>query len=264
MLKILAIHGSPHKGQTCEAAMEFLKELGNKTDIETRHVYLFQQRLEFCRGCGTCVTHGEDGCPHKDGFREVHAAIRDADAVIVTTPVYALQVTALVKNFIDRSSYVMHRPCYFGKWFMSVSTQYFTGDKEVEKYLADVMRFWGFNVMPGLRITMTQKRDEVRKRIGAAVTRFQAIERRARFPVPTWKDLMMFRFRRSAMGSKRFADVFPRDVGYFREKGWLEAPYYYDVRLDPLKRAAGLVFDAVGRAMMGSGNRQDATRSAIR
>lgn len=264
MLKILVIHGSPHKGQTYDATMAFLKELGDRTGIDVRHVFLFQQRLEFCRGCGTCVTHGEDGCPNKDGFREVHAAMRDADAAIVTTPVYALQVTALVKNFVDRSSYIMHRPCYFGKWFMSISTQFYSGDKAVAKYLADVMRFWGFNVIPGLRLTMSQDKRAIATRITTAAGRFHAATQRAKHPVPTWKDLMMFRFRRVAMGSRSFADMFPRDVAYFRDKGWLEAPYYYDVRLGPLKQAAGRIFDAAGRAMTGRGDQHDATGAAAR
>lgn len=41
--------------------------------------------------------HGEDRCPNNDGLQEIHGIIRDVNAVIITTPVYALQVTALVK-----------------------------------------------------------------------------------------------------------------------------------------------------------------------
>ncbi len=230
--------------------MEFLAQLGARIEIEVKHVFLFQEHVEQCRGCGTCVTRGEERCPSKDRLREIHALISDADALILTTPVYALQVTALVKNFIERSSYVFHRPCYFGKWFMSISTQFYSGDKEVEKYLASVMNFWGFNVLPGLRLTMSQKSVVIQKNIAAAVERFQSVQIHARFPVPKLKDFMMFRFRRTVMKSKSYLEEFPRDVEYFREHGWLQSPYYYDVHLNPLKKVIGSLFDALGRKLV--------------
>lgn len=173
--------------------------------------------------------------------------MREADAVIVTTPVYALQVTALVKNFIERSSYIMHRPCYFGKWFMPLSTQYIGGDKDVEKYLASVMRFWGFNVIPGLRLTMSWDKNKIDRTVTTAADRFRKAVEQTGFPSPTFVDLMMFRFRRQAMRGKSYPETFPRDVEYFRERGWLESPYYYDVRLNPLLSAAGAGFDVLGR-----------------
>jgi len=40
MLKILTIHGSPHKGKTYDATMEFLKELQNRIEIEVKHTYI--------------------------------------------------------------------------------------------------------------------------------------------------------------------------------------------------------------------------------
>jgi multimeric flavodoxin WrbA len=263
MLKILTIHGGPHKGQTYEATMEFLNKLENQTEIEVKHVFLSQEHLELCRGCGNCICLGEDKCPSKDGILEIHAKMQDSDAVIITSPVYALQVSALVKNFLERSAYIMHRPCYFGKWFMSISTQAYSGDKDVAKYLASVMHFSGFNIIPGLRLTVapgnetTAQKKINNKKTNTAVKQFQAIDKKDKFPVPTWKELMMFRFRRSVINSKSYMDVFPRDVDYFRENNWLTTTYYYDVHLNPLMKIAGRFFDALGRKMMKSDGKQD-------
>jgi multimeric flavodoxin WrbA len=243
--------------------MEFLKELENRIEIEIKHIFLFQEHLELCRGCGTCVVFGEERCPIKDGILEIHAMMHDADAVIITTPVYALQVSALVKNFLERSAYIMHRPYYFGKWFMSISTQAFSGDKDVAKYLANVMQFFGFNIIPGLRLTAspgdktTKHISAFKKKINIAVNQFQAIGEKNRFPVPSLKELMMFRFRRSGITSKSYMDSFPRDVEYFLENDWLRTVYYYDVHLNPLKKITGRFFDALGRKMMKSNNIQD-------
>lgn len=261
MLKILIIHGSPHKGQTYKATMEFLEELGNRIEVEVKHIFLFQEQLELCRGCGICVVSDENRCPNKDDIQMIHTLMQDSDAIIITTPVYAMQVSALVKNFLERSAYIIHRPSFFGKWFMSISTQAFSGDKDVAKYLANVMHFWGFNIIPGLRLTLapgdTQKKA-IRKKITAAVDQFQAIEKQTRFPVPSWKDFMMFRFRRSGITSKSFSDTFPRDLEYFQENDWLRSPYYYDVHLNPLRRVTGRFFDALGRKLMKSESQQEA------
>ena len=34
-----------------------------------------------------------------------------------------------------------------------------------------------------------------------------------------------------------------RDYTYYRDKGWFGADYFYPVRLNPLKKAAGRLFD---------------------
>jgi hypothetical protein len=206
---------------------------------------------------------GEDRCPNKDGIREIHAIIQDYDVVIITTPIYALQVTALVKIFLERSAYIMHRPCYFGKWFMSISTQAIFGDKDVAKYLTSVMHSWGFNIIPSLRLTIAlgnqtaAQKNKTHKIINANVKRFRAIEKKSRFPVPKWKDFMMFRVRRSVMNSRSFLDIFPRDVEYFRENNWFKAPYYYDIHINPFMKVIGRLFDVLGRKMIKSDSKQE-------
>jgi len=87
---------------------------------------------------------------------------------------------------------------------MSISTQAFSGDKDVASYLANAMQFWGFNIIPGLRLTVapgdqtTAQKSAIDKKINAAVNRFQTIEKQVRYTVPIWKDFMMFRIRRSS------------------------------------------------------------------
>jgi multimeric flavodoxin WrbA len=39
----------------------------------------------------------------------------EADGVIFASPIYTFHVTGLMKNFIDRFSYCVHRPRFFGK-----------------------------------------------------------------------------------------------------------------------------------------------------
>lgn len=66
-LKVLVIHGSPHQGQTYETTMAFLKALGDRAEVDAKHVFLFQEKLAWCLGCGACVVQGEEKCPSKEG-----------------------------------------------------------------------------------------------------------------------------------------------------------------------------------------------------
>jgi hypothetical protein len=52
---------------------------------------------------------------------------------------------------------------------------------------------------------------------------------------------MMFRMVRTKI--RLMLDETWRDYNYYRDKGWFEAEYFYPVRLSPLKKAAGSLFD---------------------
>jgi hypothetical protein len=41
------------------------------------------------------------------------------------------------------------------------------------------------------------------------------------------------------------SDDSTRDYSYYAERGWFESDYYYPTRLDPLKMAAGRLFDSM-------------------
>ncbi|MHC1756507.1 MAG: flavodoxin family protein [Methanosarcina sp.] len=71
--------------------------------------------LSQCRCCFVCFTEGESHCPCKDNAPVIEQKIHSADGVIFATPVYGMNVSALMKDFIDRFSYIFHRPSFFDK-----------------------------------------------------------------------------------------------------------------------------------------------------
>ena len=40
-----------------------------------------------------------------------------------------------------------------------------------------------------------------------------------------------------------------RDYRYYKDNGWFDADYYYPVRLGPLKKLLGRLFDVIGARM---------------
>jgi NAD(P)H-dependent FMN reductase len=214
----------------------------------------------MCKGCFACLERGEEKCPlKKDDAHAVYEKLMEADGVIVATPVYSLQVTAYLKNLLDRLAFIFHRPSMFHKTFLGIVTQGVYGDKKTLKYLNEVAKFWGFKVTTGLTFTtppssLTKKDFETIKAKTVLYTnKFYQKMMQPQMPKPGLLDLIIFRLNRS---SKPYIKEYnPRDFDYFQEKGWLKAPYYYQTKLNPMLVLVGAIMDKLGKKM-GKGVRE--------
>ena len=104
-MKILAINGSPRKGNT-----DFMLQtiLGSaKADSEI--IYLRDKKIEFCSGGDSCCPVRK-ACHIKDDMHGIYEKLEKADIIILASPCYFSNVTARMKNFIDRCN-----PYYFNK-----------------------------------------------------------------------------------------------------------------------------------------------------
>ena len=109
-MKILAICGSPRKGNTF-SVLNSIKE--NYPDIDFRILQLAKMNFEYCKGCYSCVKIGEDKCPIKDDRDMIIKEMQEADGMILASPVYSNMVSTTMKNFFDRFGYYAHRPLFF-------------------------------------------------------------------------------------------------------------------------------------------------------
>ncbi len=177
--------------------------------------------------------------------------MENSDGIILATPNYAFQVSARMKNLLDRLAYVYHRPRFFGKTCTAIVVQGMLGGGDILKYLHTAGANLGFTVSKGCCITaldpMTERQDkELSRKIERASARFYEQLRRPT-PSPSFFRLMMFRMARTSI--KTLDDSY-RDYQYYKEKGWLDSDYYYATSLNPMKRLAGGVFDIIGRQVV--------------
>ena len=104
-MKIAGISGSPRaKGNTDLLVQEALKAASG-AGADTEFVSFAGKKIKPCNGCGTCRTEKSKGvCTIKDddvpGIFEV---MKEADGIIVGSPVYFLSITAQLKALLDRS-----------------------------------------------------------------------------------------------------------------------------------------------------------------
>ncbi len=106
-MKILAIDGSPRKGNTdfmLNVILDSVKELADFEVIKLR-----RKKIEFCSGGDNCCPKTKE-CHIKDDMQEIYEKLENADIVLLASPCYFSNVTALMKNFIDRCN-----PYYFNK-----------------------------------------------------------------------------------------------------------------------------------------------------
>ena len=115
-MKVMAILGSRNpEGQTARAVEAYLQGVAGGGG-ECEKVYLPETRMERCRQCendgwGICRTEGT--CIIEDDFASLVEKIRQADAVILATPVYFSDLSESMYAFLDR----LRRTCMheFGK-----------------------------------------------------------------------------------------------------------------------------------------------------
>jgi multimeric flavodoxin WrbA len=146
-MKILTIIGSPRKkGNSYQAAKKLEAEMKSKGDYDFEYLFLKDTHLEICKGCFNCISKGGDLCPLKDDRDMIEEKMQEADGLVMVSPVYVMQVTSLMKNFIDRLAYRCHRPLYHGKKAIVLSTTGGMGLDKTLKYMKDITEVWGYDV----------------------------------------------------------------------------------------------------------------------
>jgi multimeric flavodoxin WrbA len=245
-MKVTAFIASARKKHTYTATEKFLKNLQLLGNIEYEIVVISDFNLNICRGCKLCFEKGEEFCPFKDDRDLLIDKMTNSDGIIFASPNYSFHVSALMKIFLDRLGFIFHRPQFFGKTFTSIVAQGIYGGNKIVKYMNFIGRGLGFNVVNGCCITtlepMSEKQQLINNRIIDKQSRkyFSKLVKKE-YPVPSLFELMIFRMSRSGM--KTMLNENYRDYTYYAEKGWFESYFYYAVRLNPLKKIMGRLFD---------------------
>lgn len=98
---VLIISASPRKGGNsdtlCDEFMKGAIETGNQVD----KIRLAELDIAYCSACYACKTKGH--CVKQDDMEQVIAKMRNADVIVLATPVYFYTMCAQMKTMIDRT-----------------------------------------------------------------------------------------------------------------------------------------------------------------
>jgi multimeric flavodoxin WrbA len=99
-MKVVAVNGSPRKaGNTAR----MLKEIANQAQqrgAEIKYFDLVDMHIEDCKACKQCKR--TDTCSQKDDMNIIKEEMKDADLLILGSPIYMGAETGMMKCFIDR------------------------------------------------------------------------------------------------------------------------------------------------------------------
>ena len=254
-MRILVIMGSPRKGNTYRAAKKIEEYMQSMGKVEFEYLMLKDANLLQCRGCFACLSKGENYCPCKDDAPLIEQKMHAADGVIFASPVYGMNVSALMKTFIDRFCYILHRPRFFDKKALLLSTTGALGLKETLDYLKLIAGIWGFEVSciiglitPPVPVPGKHEQENDRKLKEAASEFYNSFQKKRRSP--GLKDIFVFRAQKASFGELGLSS--PADYAYWKEKGWLkpEAKYYVDVPINSVYNAIGWASERIVRRKM--------------
>lgn len=105
-MKAIAIVGSPRKkGNTEILARHTLKAI-EEEGLDTELIRLAGLDIKPCDACMVCKK--EERCPIEDDLFPIYIKMKEADAIILASPVYFGSATAQIKALMDRAGYIAH------------------------------------------------------------------------------------------------------------------------------------------------------------
>ncbi|MHA1383539.1 MAG: flavodoxin family protein [Candidatus Helarchaeota archaeon] len=99
MPKILGISTSPRKNKNTEFIVK--KALENIKDCETEFISLAELEVKPCSSCDACKNKAE--CIIEDDMHRIYELLKDANGIIIGSPVYFGNMSAQCKALIDRT-----------------------------------------------------------------------------------------------------------------------------------------------------------------
>ncbi len=100
MSKVVIFNGSPRMDGNTATILRMIERGAKEHRAQVKPYTLFKMKFMACQGCFGCRI-GED-CLINDELRRAFEDVKDADAVVIGSPVYFMQVTGPVKNLYDR------------------------------------------------------------------------------------------------------------------------------------------------------------------
>ena len=182
MKKVVCVLGSPRTSGNSESIARKFCDITESLGAETEVFNLNNLTYKGCQACMACKS-GHEECVVTDGLTNVLKAIREADILLMASPIYFGQISGQVKCLIDRM-YSFLKPTYMvnndrsrldvGKKAILIATQ---GNPSPDKFdaFATYTEFFGpewfgfeVHVIRGLGLiqkTDAAEQDDLLKRV---------------------------------------------------------------------------------------------------
>ena len=105
-MKVVAFNGSPKKEGNTFYGIKMVADELEKEGIEVEIIHVGNKTIRGCLACNGCVRNRDEKCVIKDEVNEWIQKMKEADGIILGSPVHYASVGATMKAFLDRAFYV--------------------------------------------------------------------------------------------------------------------------------------------------------------
>ena len=99
-MKVLMLNGSPRKDGNTAASLKEMEAIFAQEGIDVETVHVGALEIRGCLNCGACSKLGK--CAIDDIVNEIAEKLRDADGMVVGTPVYYGSVNGTLMSILSR------------------------------------------------------------------------------------------------------------------------------------------------------------------
>ncbi|RKD98612.1 flavodoxin family protein [Marinifilum flexuosum] len=106
-MKVVAFNGSPKKEGNTYHALKLVCEQLEEKGIETEIVNVGVKNVKACMACNMCFKNRDEKCVIKnDDVNDWIQKMKEADGILLGSPVHYSSLSAGMKSFLDRAFYV--------------------------------------------------------------------------------------------------------------------------------------------------------------
>lgn len=106
-MKVVAVNGSPRKDGNTHQALTMVGEVLLAEGIDFEILHVGHKLIHGCMACGKCAVSKDGECSIKtDDLNKWIQQLKDADGIIIGSPVYYSGIAGSMKCFLDRAFYV--------------------------------------------------------------------------------------------------------------------------------------------------------------
>jgi len=194
MVKVLGICGSPRKAATEYTLQRSLDAAASVAGVETEMITLRGKKLGFCIHCDKCLRENANYCllHADDDMTPLYDTFYAADAYIIASPVYEMNVTAQLATFFNRFrmtyGVLKNNPNYFQHKLGSAIAVGGTRNGGQEQTIAAIHGFYntqgmtivngGLGIYAGVSVWSRDRKEEGAKEDTAGMENAEKLGRR--------------------------------------------------------------------------------------
>ena len=100
--KIIVLNGSPRKNGNTSALVKAFRDGAESAGHSVTEFWLEGMNINGCRGCCAGGKNPESPCVQKDDMAQIYPAYKEADVVVLASPLYYWTISGQLKCAFDR------------------------------------------------------------------------------------------------------------------------------------------------------------------